>query len=123
MIGGMRMVSLPQQGIRDLGSVAGPVTEYPDDRSIAEIFSEVALANPDAVAISDHGRRLSYAEVDAWSDRLAARLAGSGVQPGEPVALVGGRSVEAVVGMVAIVKAGAAYVPLDRADPVRRLRE
>jgi amino acid adenylation domain-containing protein/thioester reductase-like protein len=122
MIGGARMALQPQQGIRVPDLASGPVTVYPDDRSIAEIFSEIATAAPGAVAVSDHGRRLSYSELDEWSNRLALRLADSGVRPGEPVALVGGRCLEAVVGMVAIVKVGAAYVPLDRGDPVARLR-
>lgn len=97
-------------------------TSYPHDRSIAELFAQQVGHSPDAVALSSGERRVTYAELDQWSDRLAARLVAAGVRVGEPVGLLGERCLEAPVGMLAILKAGAAYVPLDRADPIGRLR-
>lgn len=97
-------------------------TSYPDSRSLAELFVRQAGRGPDAVALSSGDRRVTYAELDRWSDRLAARLVAAGVEAGEPVGLLGERCLEAPVGMLAILKAGAVYVPLDRADPIGRLR-
>jgi amino acid adenylation domain-containing protein/thioester reductase-like protein len=105
---------------RDYSS--GIASSYPDESSVAEVFVERVIENPDAVAVVDDDRRVSYQELDQWSGRLAARLVESGVEVGEPVGLIGDRSLEAIVGMLAIVKAGAAYVPLDRGDPIGRLR-
>ncbi|MFI5916481.1 amino acid adenylation domain-containing protein [Dactylosporangium sp. NPDC051541] len=100
----------------------GPRNAYPDDRSIAALFGDAAARGPDAVAVVDGRRRVSYAELDRWSDRLAARLTEAGVQAGEPVGVLGERSLEAPAAMLAVLKAGAVYVPLDRSDPIGRLR-
>src|SRR5688572_3059875 len=106
----------------DRNGSSGIPPAYPDDCSVAEIFAQRVIGAADAVAVVDDDRRVTYGELDQWSGRLAARLVESGVEVGEPVGLIGERSVEAVVGMLAIVKAGAAYVPLDRGDPIGRLR-
>nr|WP_240670756.1 amino acid adenylation domain-containing protein [Actinoplanes solisilvae] len=95
---------------------------YPADQSIVDLFRAQARRAPDAVALSSADRWITYGELDQWSDRLAVRLAESGVTVGEPVGLLGERCLEVPVGMLAILKAGAVYVPLDRADPVGRLR-
>jgi amino acid adenylation domain-containing protein/thioester reductase-like protein len=95
---------------------------YPADQSIVELFRAQVLRAPDAVALSSEDRWITYDELDRWSDRLAARLAEAGVSVGEPVGLLGERCLEAPVGMLAILKTGAVYVPLDRADPVGRLQ-
>lgn len=114
---------MPETGARvDRIDSAGILSTYPDDSSVADVFAQRVVENPDAVAVVDDDRRITYQELDQWSGRLADRLAESGVEVGEPVGLIGERSLEAVVGMLAIVKAGAAYVPLDRSDPIGRLR-
>jgi amino acid adenylation domain-containing protein/thioester reductase-like protein len=100
------------------------VREFPDDRSVADLFTEQARRSPEAVAISageGPGAEVTYRELDAWSNRLAARLVEGGVAAGEPVGLLGGRCAEAPAGMLAIMKAGGAYVPLDGDDPMPRL--
>ena len=63
------------------------------------------------------GSSLTYRELDEASNRLAHLLAGRGAGPGERVALLLPRSAEAVVAMVAVLKTGAAYVPIDPARP------
>jgi non-ribosomal peptide synthetase component F len=97
-------------------------TGYPADQSITELFRAQVGRAPDAIALSSEGRRVTYAELDRWSDRLGARLAEAGVAAGEPVGLLGEHCLEVPVGMLAVLKAGAVYVPLDQADPVGRLR-
>ena len=107
----------------DVARVSGPVTDYPADQSIVELFRAQARRAPDAVALASEDRRTTYGELDRWSDRLAARVVEAGVVAGEPVGLLGERCHEVPVGMLAILKAGAVYVPLDRADPIGRLRD
>jgi non-ribosomal peptide synthetase component F len=67
------------------------------------------------------GRRFSYRELDAQATRLARRLRALGVGPDARVAICCERSPELVVGVLGILKAGAAYVPLDAAHPAQRL--
>ena len=76
---------------------------------------------PDAVAVEDAAGRLTYAELDQRSDRLARRLAALGAGPEVPFGVLMDRSVDLVAALLAILKAGAVYVPLDPAYPARRL--
>src|ERR1700722_374636 len=72
------------------------------------------------MAVVCAGETLSYAALNARANRLAHRLIEQGVQPGERVATFLDRSVELIVGQLAILKAGAAYVPLDPHAPALR---
>ncbi|MEA2827783.1 MAG: hypothetical protein QOG43_2222, partial [Actinomycetota bacterium] len=76
---------------------------------------------PDAVALEDGARRLTYAGLEVASNRLAHHLAAVGVAPGQLVGLCAERGVDLVVAVVGILKAGAAYVPLDPDYPPERL--
>jgi amino acid adenylation domain-containing protein len=104
---------------------------YPRDSSLHELFDVAARRWPRVVAVesAEPARevlplaRLTYAELADASERLAQRLRLHGVQPGVPVGLYMERSVAAVVAMLAILKAGAAYVPLESGDPVARSAE
>ncbi|WP_330460674.1 amino acid adenylation domain-containing protein [Streptomyces sp. NBC_00820] len=91
-------------------------------RSLPALFRRVAAERPDAAAVRDAGRTLTYAELDLASDRLAARLAHAGVRPGDLVGLLLERSADVPVGILGVMKAGAAYVPLDPSYPGERLR-
>ncbi|WP_234365834.1 amino acid adenylation domain-containing protein [Streptomyces albireticuli] len=85
-------------------------------------FTEQASRTPDAVAVrsAGTGERLTYRELDARSSALAAALTEAGAGPERTVALLLERSVDLVVAALAVVKAGAAYVPLQRDDAVAR---
>lgn len=76
--------------------------------------------SPDAVAITCQDMDLTYAELDAWANRLAHRLLRVGVRPEVTVAVLAERSVETAVALLAVLKAGGAYVPVDPANPPRR---
>lgn len=93
------------------------VRECPSHR-----FERHADTRPDAVAISFAGTELSYAEVNARADRIAAHLGGLGVGRGSLVGVCVGRGLELVPALLGVHKAGAAYVPLDPAQPRERLR-
>lgn len=72
-----------------------------------------AIVHPHAVAAEHHGATLTYGELDRYAGTLAARLAREGVRPGDHVGLFARRSIPMLVGLFAVLKAGAAYVPQD----------
>jgi amino acid adenylation domain-containing protein/non-ribosomal peptide synthase protein (TIGR01720 family) len=88
--------------------------------SIPALLAEQVARTPGAVAVTFEDQSLTYRELDQASDRVAHVLAERGVGPGQRVALLVPRSAQAVVAMVAIVKTGAAYVPIDPAVPAAR---
>ncbi|WP_330214017.1 non-ribosomal peptide synthetase [Pseudomonas sp. Z18(2022)] len=108
-----------QRSLQDsLGIEAG---EHRLDQCIHHLFSEQALARPDAPALTFAGQTLSYSELDGRANRLAWMLRERGVGPQVRVGLALPRSLEMVVGLLAILKAGGAYVPLDPEYPLDRL--
>jgi amino acid adenylation domain-containing protein len=96
-------------------------TDYPRDKSIVKIFEEQVEQTPDAVAIVFGERKLSYGELNARANQLARHLRHSGVGAEEVVACCLERSVELIVAVLGILKAGAVYAPLDPAVPRERL--
>ncbi|NNG05496.1 MAG: amino acid adenylation domain-containing protein [Inquilinus sp.] len=82
-------------------------------RSIDKTFREVAAEHGARTAIIGSDRNITYAELDALSDRTADLLGALGVRPGENVGLCLGRSAEAIIAMLGILKSGAAYMPID----------
>ena len=94
---------------------------YPRQRCIHELFEDQAARDPDAIALIYEGEQLSYGELNRKANQLAHYLRSCGVGPDQRVALCMERSLELVVGLLGILKAGAAYVPLDPAYPAERL--
>jgi len=95
---------------------------YPADLCVHQLFEKKAAAAPNAIALECEGEQLTYAELDARVNKLARYLAASGVLPGEIVGVYMERSVELVVSLLAIWKAGATYIPLDPTFPLERLK-
>jgi len=91
-------------------------------RPVHHLFAEQALRTPDAPALAWGGGTLSYGELDAASSRLAHHLAARGAAPERIVAVSAERVPETVVAILAVLKAGAAYLPLDPEYPADRLR-
>ncbi|MER7668259.1 amino acid adenylation domain-containing protein [Kitasatospora sp. NPDC096128] len=89
--------------------------------TVPELFARQAERTPDAVAVVDGDRTLTYRRLDELSGRLAGRLTGRGVRRGDRVAVLMERSADLVVTLLAVWKAGAAYVPVDVAYPARRV--
>ncbi|MCZ2528262.1 amino acid adenylation domain-containing protein, partial [Streptomyces sp. HB2AG] len=94
--------------------------------TVPELFAAAAAAAPDALAVTGPQGRLTYAELDAYSEQLAGRLRALGVGRETPVLLVLERGIHVVVSMLAVLRAGGAYVPAHTGHPlehVRRLAE
>ncbi|AKJ64146.1 non-ribosomal peptide synthetase [Kiritimatiella glycovorans] len=87
------------------------------------LFDIACLMYPDRVALRQEGRSLSYRELGRLANRIALRLRREGIGAEDPVLICGRRSIEALVAMLAVVKAGATYVPVDAGVPERRMRE
>jgi amino acid adenylation domain-containing protein len=93
----------------------------PEGATIASLFAEQVARDPQATAVVRGRRRLSYAELDSSANRLANRLRALGAGPETAVAVMMPRTVEWTIAMLGIMKAGAAYVPLDPELPAERL--
>ena len=91
------------------------------DVCLHELIAAQARRTPDLVAVLFERERLTYRELDRRADRLAQRLRILGVGPDTLVGLLVERSLEMVVGILGILKAGAAYVPIDAAYPAERI--
>ena len=86
-----------------------------------ELFERQAERGPERTALAAGGRQLTYGELNARSNRLARHLAALGACPETRVAICLGRSTDMVIALLAVLKSGAAYVPLDPAFPQERL--
>src|SRR5438132_1406488 len=106
---------------RVLSSWNGARTNYPRDLCIHELFEEQARLAPDATALVFEKSALTYAALDARANALARRLAALGVARETPVAIFAERSPDLIAALLAVLKAGGFYVPLDTACPRERL--
>ncbi|WP_307122911.1 amino acid adenylation domain-containing protein [Streptomyces sp. B1I3] len=95
-------------------------TDYPPVGAVHELIHRQVDLTPEAVALSFEGSELTYRELDGRANRLARHLRALGVGRGGRVGLCLHRSTELVVALLAVLKAGAAYVPLDPGHPEER---
>ncbi|WP_310725566.1 non-ribosomal peptide synthetase [Streptomyces sp. N2A] len=95
---------------------AYPLTPLPG------LFEAQVARTPDAVAVTDGGIDLSYAALNARANRLARLLIGRGIGPEQVVAVALPRSADLVIALLAVLKTGAAYLPVEPAHPAGRLR-
>jgi amino acid adenylation domain-containing protein len=95
--------------------------EYPNDKCVHELFEEQVEQNPDAVAVVFEDEQLPYDELNRRANQLAHYLQSLGVGPEVLVATVMERSLETVVALLGILKAGGTYVPMDPSYPRERL--
>ncbi|HYH82549.1 MAG TPA: condensation domain-containing protein, partial [Longimicrobium sp.] len=95
--------------------------EYPARAGVHEVFEALARGTPHALAVVLDEVSLTYGELNGWANRVARELRARGAGAGSRVAILMPRSIELVVAELAILKAGAAYVPLDPSFPAERL--
>ena len=96
--------------------------EVPAGKCIHDLVEEQARRSPDAPAVIFRGQALTYRELDEKAARLAHRLRQLGAGPEKVVAICADRSLEMMVGLLGILKSGAAYLPMDPSYPVERLQ-
>ena len=104
----------------EIGNRAVLTESAPQKVSIPAVFAEHVQSTPDAVAVTFEGRSTTYRELDEAANRLAHLLASEGVGPGDCVALQFSRSADAIIAILAVLKTGAAYLPIDPALPTAR---
>ncbi|MBZ4418503.1 amino acid adenylation domain-containing protein [Myxococcus sp. RHSTA-1-4] len=95
--------------------------DVPEGTCLHHLIAAHAARTPDAIAVTDPERRLTYAQLDARANRLAHHLRSLGVGPERLVGIFLERSVDLVVAVLAVLKSGGAYVPLDPSYPPDRV--
>jgi non-ribosomal peptide synthetase component F len=95
--------------------------EYPSKKCVHQLFEDQARKTPDSVAITFENQSLTYTELNAKANQLARYLVKEGAGEGKIVAICVHRSIDLVIGLLAISKTGATYLPLDPIYPKARL--
>jgi len=95
--------------------------EYPNDQCLHHLFEATAARNPDRIAVECAGQKVTYSELNRQASQFADYLIASGVKTEEFVGVYLERSPQLIIALLGILKAGAAYVPLDPSFPVERL--
>ncbi len=96
-------------------------TKYPREATIPQLFAEQARQSPDATALLFDDQRMTYRELERRAHAVADTLRQHGVRPGDSVGISLGRSPELIAGLLGILQAGAAYVPVDADYPAERV--
>ncbi|WP_172386774.1 non-ribosomal peptide synthetase [Streptomyces sp. MNP-20] len=104
------------------GGISTPHREDPTATTLTERFGAQVLRTPDATAVTSGDERLTYRELDERANQLAHRLGALGVRAETPVVVLQERTADLVVSLLAVVKAGGCYVPVDLRHPDQRLR-
>ncbi|WP_207268115.1 non-ribosomal peptide synthetase [Pseudomonas sp. FW305-28] len=96
-------------------------TDFGTAQPIQYLFEAQVQANPDAVALVCENQQLTYRQLNRRANHLARQLLELGVEPDQRVAICAERSLDMIVGLLGVLKAGAAYVPIDPAHPAERM--
>ncbi|PCK29593.1 non-ribosomal peptide synthetase, partial [Pseudoalteromonas piscicida] len=116
-----------QWGKQFAGTLPGDVTalqhspSYPEGTCLFDIFERQARISPEAIALRVNGRTMTYRELDKRATHLAAHLQAQGCQPDSRIGLCLHRNEQLFVGVLGVLKAGAAYVPIDPSYPKERV--
>ena len=111
---------LTSEELEQFSAWNGPVASYPR-KCVHALIADQAARSPDRIAVVFEEKQLTYAELHHRALRVATALRAAGAGPGTLVAICLERSLEMIVGLLGILHSGAAYVPLDPADPAARL--
>ncbi|MCY7909667.1 amino acid adenylation domain-containing protein [Bacillus inaquosorum] len=104
--------------LHTLNDTAAPFPKTP----VYQLFEKQSQRTPDQAAVIDKDRELTYGELNKRANQLARTLRAKGVQADHPVAVISRNSIESVVGILAVLKSGGAYVPIDPEYPQDRIR-
>ena len=94
---------------------------YPQDKTLNVLFEEQVLRKPDSIALVLGDKQLTYRELNEKANSIAGMLQGKGIKSGSIVGLVADESFEMIIGIIGILKSGAAYVPVDLSFPADRI--
>src|SRR5262249_40597825 len=100
----------------------GPAIDHPVNRSYAQAFEDQVAGTPERIAAVAGTQTISYADLNRRANRIGYCLKASGAAPNTPVAVLIPRGLDYLAALVGIVKAGAAFLPLDTGYPYERLR-
>ncbi len=114
-VGSISMISDADKMLID--SINSTKTDYPKDKTIAQLFEDMVNLYPDKTAVVFKGNSLTYSQLNEKSNQLARVLRNSNVSANVPVGILVDKSVDMIVGILGILKAGGAYVPLDPEYP------
>lgn len=103
------------------GAILGAVADYPHNTPLHDLLAETADVFAQKTALEFNGKSFTYQDLHSRANQLAHRLIAKGVEPGQLVGIMLDRSPDMLVGLLAILKAGAAYLPLDPSFPHDRL--
>jgi amino acid adenylation domain-containing protein len=119
-LGRLRLLTGSEPRLLDSWS-RGPAATYPADATIPALFAAQVARNPDAPALVFGTGSVTYAELDRRSNALAWRLRRRGVGTDTPVGVAIGRGIDRVIALLAVLKAGGAYLPIDIGGPPPRV--
>lgn len=95
--------------------------EYPKEQTVVELFEKQVKKTPDNVAVVFEGNELSYEQLNRRANIIANKLREEGVEREDYVAIIADRSIEMIIGIYGIIKAGGTYVPIDPTYPDERI--
>lgn len=95
--------------------------DYPKDKTIHQLFEQQVTKTPDNTALICEDKSITYRQLNERANSLAVLLREKGIKPGDVIAIMVRRSIEMVIGMLAVLKAGAAYLPIDKELPDERI--
>ena len=110
-----------EEKARILSEFNSTAIEYPKEKTVVEMFEEAVANTPDETAVVYDGQSLTYAELNEKANQLADRLRKLGVKPNDFVAVFTERSLEMIIAIYGVMKAGGAYLPMDPAYPKDRI--
>lgn len=114
---------LPSPDREPLPLSANNVTDYPRTSTVQQLFEEVAATHPDRVALQMRDWTLSYRTLNQLANRLARRIRKEGITANQPVPVLLDRSFDYIIAILAVLKAGGGYVPIDPDYPVERIHK
>jgi tyrocidine synthetase-3 len=120
-VGGMCLLG-EAEAAEQLAELSSPAFNWPQHFVLHELFEARVDREPDAIAIVDGAQRVAYRELEARANALAHRLIEVGVGPDSIVALICDRSIEMIVAIVGVLKAGGAYLPIEPDAPAERVK-
>jgi amino acid adenylation domain-containing protein len=94
--------------------------DYPEEACVQDLIEAQVIRKPESIAVESDGNKMTFTELDQKANRLAHHLVSVGAGPDVPVGVFMERSLDSIVGILGILKSGAAFVPLDPSFPLRR---